>query len=97
MNTYDMAQNAELLEVARGTRLFVPVILAVLCGLRRGEIVALRWQKVDLPNAQLAVVESAEQTGEGVRYKQPKSGRTRTEALSRIVVEELRVHQLRQA
>lgn len=97
MSTYDMAQTAELLEVARGTRLLVPVILGVLCGLRRGEIVALRWRHVDLANAQLAVVESAEQTGEGVRYKQPKSGRARTVALSPIVVEELRTHRLRQA
>jgi len=43
------------------------------------------------------VVESAEQTGEGVRYKGPKSGRARTVALSPIVAEELRAHQLRQA
>jgi hypothetical protein len=53
MSTYDMAQTAELLEVARGTRLLVPVILGVLCGLRRGEIVALRWQQVDLPTPSL--------------------------------------------
>jgi integrase len=97
MITYDMTQTAELLEVARGTRLLVPVILGILCGLRRGEIVALRWRQVDLANAQLAVVASAEQTREGVRYKQPKTGRARTVALSPIVVEELRAHQLRQA
>ena len=64
---------------------------------RRGEIIAIRWQQVDLANAQLAVVESAEQTGKGVRYKRPKSGRSRTVALSRFVVDELRVHRLRQA
>ena len=86
MITYDMTQTAELLEVARGTRLLVPVILGILCGLRRGEIVALRWRQVDLANAQLAVVASAEQTREGVRYKQPKTGRARTVALSPIVV-----------
>jgi hypothetical protein len=36
MHTYDLAQTAELIEAMRGTRLFVPVLLAVLCGLRRG-------------------------------------------------------------
>jgi hypothetical protein len=86
-----------LIDVWKWTYLLVPVILGVLCGLRRGEIVALRWRQVDLANAQLAVVESAEQTGAGVRYKQPKSGRARTVALSPIVVEELRAHRLRQA
>jgi integrase len=97
MSTYDMAQTAELLEATRDTRLFVPVILGVLCGLRRGEIIALRWRHVDMLNGQLAVVESAEQTGDGVRYKQPKSGRPRTVALSAYVLDELRAHRLRQA
>ena len=77
--------------------MFVPVLLAVLCGLRRGEISALRWGRVDLDTAQLAVVESAEQTKAGVRYKQPKSGKGRTVAMSATVVEELRAHRLKQA
>jgi integrase len=97
MSTYDMAQTVKLLEAARDTRLLVPIILGVLCGLRRGEIIALRWRHVDIVNAQLAVVESAEHTGDGVRYKQPKSGRPRTVALSAYVLDELRAHQLRQA
>jgi integrase len=97
MTTYDLPQTAELLETARGTRLLVPVLLGVLCGLRRGEIAALRWRNVDLAGAQLAIVQSAEQTQQGVRYKEPKSGRARTVALSAIVIEELRLHRLRQA
>jgi|SRR5262245_12428369 len=97
MNTYDVEQTAELLEAVRGTRLFVPVMLGVLCGLRRGEIAALRWRNVDLNTARLAVVESAEQTKAGVRYKPPKSGRSRTVALAATVVAELRAHRARQA
>jgi integrase len=97
MQTYDLAQTVELIEAMRGARLFVPVLLAVLCGLRRGEIAALLWQHVDLAAGQIAVVQSAEQTKAGVRYKEPKSGRARTVALSATVVEELRAHRLRQA
>jgi integrase len=97
MTTYDLPQTAELIEAFRGTRMFIPVVLAVLCGLRRGEISALRWGRVDLDSAQLAVVESAEQTKAGVRYKQPKSGKGRTVAMSATVIEELRAHRLRQA
>jgi integrase len=97
MQTYDMAQTAELLETLRGERLFVPVILAVLCGLRRGEIAAIRWGQIDLAKAQLSVSRSAEQTRAGVRYKEPKSGRSRTVALSQTVVEELRAHRVSQA
>lgn len=99
MLAYDAAQTAELLEAFRPTRMFVPVLLAVMCGLRRGEILALRWRNVELGDNRrsIAIVESAEQTKEGVRYKEPKSGKARTVALSRSVAEELRAHRARQA
>ena len=45
----------------------------------------------------MSVVESAEQTATGVRYKSPKSGRGRTIALSATVASELRQHHLGQA
>src|SRR6516225_10009289 len=88
MNTYDLDQTADLIDATRGTRMTITVILAVLCGLRRGEIAALRWRTVNLDAAQLAVTESAERTGAGVRYKKPKSGKGRTVALSARVVNE---------
>ena len=97
MTTYDLAQAADLIEATRGTRITITVILAVLCGLRRGEIAALRWRNVNLGAAQLAVTESAEQTTAGVRYKKPKSGKGRTVALSARVVNELRNHRVQQA
>jgi integrase len=97
MATYDMAQTAELLGSIRGSRLAVPVMLGVLCGLRRGEIAALRWKNVDLRRKQLSIVQSAEQTKTGIRYKEPKSGKARTVALSTTVSEELQRHKIRQA
>ena len=68
------------------TPLLVPTLLAVLCGLRRGEICALRWRNVDLATGQISVVESLEQTKAGLRFKSPKSGKGRTVALSTTVV-----------
>jgi integrase len=97
MTTYDLAQTADLIDATRGTRITITVMLAVLCGLRRGEIAALRWRNINLDAAQLAVTESAEQTGAGVRYKKPKSGKGRTVALSARVVKELRIHRVQQA
>jgi integrase len=97
MMAYDIGQTADLLEAMRGSRMFVPTVLAVLCGLRRGEICALRWRSVDLVKGQMAVVNSAEQTKGGVRFKEPKSGKARTVSLSATVVEELRQHRVRQA
>ncbi len=97
MQTYDLDQTAELIEAMRPTRMFVSTLLAVLCGMRRGEVAALRWQNVDLVAGRLAVLESAEQVGSKIRYKTPKNGKGRTLALSASLVEELRAHRVRQA
>jgi integrase len=97
LETYDIASTAKLLEQIRHTRMFIPVMLAVLCGLRRGEILALRWRNVDLVKGTLAVTESAEQTKAGVSYKDTKSGRGRNVAMSATVLEELKAWRARQA
>jgi integrase len=96
MAIYDMHQTAALMETVRGARIMVPVMLAALCGLRRGEIAALKWRSVDLTTGTLAITESAEQTKAGVRYKETKSGRGRTVALPNVVAEVLREHRLQQ-
>jgi len=94
---WDVETISTALELSRSWRVHIPVVLAALCGLRRGEIAALRWRHVDLDRAQLSVTETAEQTKAGVRYKAPKNGKGRTVALPAIVVSELRAHRLRQA
>jgi integrase len=86
-----------LVEATRGTDLFAPVLLATMTGMRRGEILALRWRSVDLDAGRLAVVSSVEQVGIATRDKPPKSGRSRSVALPDLLVEELRRHRLRQA
>jgi integrase len=97
MTTYDMAQTAALIDAVRGTPMFIPTLLAVLCGMRRGEIAALRWRNVDLTTGHISVVASAEQMNGSVRLKETKSGRARTVAMSGTVRDELRTHRLQQA
>ena len=97
MKCWDIPTMATALEMARPWRVHMPAVLAALCGLRRGEIAALRWRHLDLDRAQLSVTESAEQTRSGVRYKAPKNDKGRTVTLPAMVVAELRAHQLRQA
>jgi len=96
MKTYDLQQTAELLEALRGNRMFIPTLLAGLCGLRRGEIAALRWRHIDFDAGHLSIEQSAEQTHAGVRYKPPKSGKARAVAMGATVAAELRTHRLAQ-
>src|SRR5215510_14689226 len=97
MLVLDTDATAALIEAAREISLFMPIMLGVRCGLRRGEVVTLRWRNVDLERGQISVVASAEQTDLGVREKEPKNGKGRTIVLSGTEIEELRGHRVRQA
>ena len=44
-----------LLEIAAGERLEIVYVLALFCGLRRGEILALRWHDIDLAKREIHV------------------------------------------
>jgi integrase len=97
MTVLDTDAIATLVEAARDSGLFILVLLAVMCGLRRGEIAALRWRSVDLDRGTLSVIASAEQTKKTVREKPPKNGKGRSVALPSLVVDELRRYRIRQA
>jgi len=97
LQTLDADGTIRLIEAARGTGLFMPILLGSLCGLRRGEITALRWRAVDLDRSQLSVIASTEQTNGGIRDKETKSGKARTVALPSLIVDELRRHRVAQA
>ena len=73
------------------------VLFFALCGLRRAEVAALRWSRIDLDTGRLAVTSSIEQTGQGTREKPPKNGKGRVVVLPALLIEELRRYRLRQA
>jgi integrase len=65
---------ASLLFVTRGTEMYLPVILALSTGARRGEVCALRWKDVDLRARQVTVCRSLEVTkAAGLQFKAPKT------------------------
>jgi integrase len=91
-------ETTTLLGVAKPTRLYGPVLLAVATGMRRGEILALRWEDVDLAAAKLVVTRTLEQTRAGLSFKQPETAKSRrVVALGPLVVEALRSHRAAQA
>ena len=90
MTTLTMEQSARLLEAIQHNRVYWPVLLALATGMRRGEILALRWRNIDLERGTVRVVESLEQTKAGLRFKAPKTEKTRAITLPAFGVEELR-------
>ena len=68
------AQLQTVLETLRGRALYPIVATALGTGLRRGELLALRWQDVDLDRAHLRVERTLEQTKRGgLLFKAPKT------------------------
>ena len=90
MATLTAGQVETLLDAIRPTPLYWPVLIALATGMRRGEILALRWRNVDLDRGVIRVVESLEQTQAGLRAKAPKNEKTRAITLPGFAIDELR-------
>jgi len=75
----------------------IPVFIAVTTGLRRGEILGLRWSDVDLEKGVLSVNQAIESTKAGLSFKPPKTLKSRRSvALLPLTVQVLREHALKQ-
>ncbi len=86
----DEEATKQLLRSLRGHPVYLPSLIAVGTGMRRGEILGLHWSEVDLPRRVLAVIRSLEQTSKGLAFKAPKTRRSRRLiALPGFVVHEL--------
>jgi integrase len=74
----DPTQVTVLLQKLAGHSLYPLTVLALASGMRRGELLALRWRDVDLDKAVLRVERSLEQTIKGgLRFKDPKTRHSR--------------------
>ena len=63
----------KLLDIAKGTEMYLPVFLLVMVGLRRGELLALRWTDIDFKNNVLKVRKNMVNGENGSIIKAPKS------------------------
>jgi integrase len=78
--------------------IYPKAIVALFTGLRRSELLALKWSYIDLDRKTLRVVEALEETAAGLRFKTPKSRVGKREiTLPDIVVAVLRDHRKRQS
>ena len=71
------------------------ILLTLSTGMRRGEILAVRWKHVDLEQGLISIVESLEQTKGKLRFKTPVKARAIT--LPPFPTEELRRPRYQQA
>lgn len=72
-DVYDVGMMNHLLDIAKGTDMYLPILLCVTLGLRRGELLALRWENVDLKNKVLKVRSNMVRGEKDYIIKAPKS------------------------
>jgi integrase len=94
----DPATIGRVLDATAGTRLHAPLVLAATTGMRRGEVLGLRWSHVDLDAGLARVVASLQLVAGELQLVEPKTDRARrTVALPPITVDLLRRHRREQA
>ncbi|MFD9634341.1 tyrosine-type recombinase/integrase [Streptomyces violascens] len=97
LRPWTLDETLDFLAAARTDPLYAAFVLAIAMGLRRGEIVGLRWSDVDLDNRVL-YVRNQTQRRRGVLYDDdPKSCRRRAVPLPALCIAPLRWHRMRQA
>ena len=91
-------QAHKLLAVAQGHRLEALLVLALTTGLRRGELLALRWHDINFEDRSLQVRRTVNRyTGHGFVETEPKTPKSRRKiTIPQFAVEMLRQHRTRQ-
>lgn len=96
VSPWSLGETLTFLEAARRDPLYAAVVLAIAMGLRRGELVDLRWSDVDLDNRVLHVRQRTRRRRGTLYDDDPRSRRRRVIPMPALCIAPLRWHRLRQ-
>ena len=96
INPLSPEQARAFLQAAQGDRFETLYVLAVQCGLRKGELLGLKWDDVDLKTGTLRVRRTLSETRSGHVFERPKNGKGRSIKLTQAASEALKGHLERQ-
>lgn len=95
--TWTPAELRTFLDGVRDDRLYAAFMLAGTTGVRRGEVLGLRWRDVDLDAGRAAVTQTLLSLRYKLMFSTPKTAKgRRSVALDRVTISSLRVHRKRQ-
>lgn len=97
MNIWNEDQMKTFLNIARSDRYFIAYFLALTTGMRKGEILALRWQDIDFDNQLLYVTQSLSRGEKGYKLSDPKTAAGKRKiTIDKETLEALRQHKHKQ-
>jgi integrase len=89
---------ATLLRAAENASLHLPILVGVTTGIRRGELLGLRWSDIDLKAGRLTINQSLGRIKGKTVFKSPKTTTSRrTITLPALTIEALKEHRAAQA
>ncbi|MFE4019726.1 tyrosine-type recombinase/integrase [Streptomyces sp. NPDC059101] len=94
---WTLDETLTFLEEARRDPLYAAFALAIAMGLRRGEVLGLRWSDVDLDDRVIRVSNQVQRIGGELYQDTTKTGKIRPVPLPLICLAALRWHRLRQS
>ena len=98
MTVLDADQARRFLNAAKGDRWECQYVLALSCGIRRGELMGLKWSDIDLDARTLRINRQLQRMrdGGGLYFTRPKNASRRTINLPETAINALGSHRMRQ-
>jgi integrase len=97
MKTWTADELAQFLDFVSDDQLYAAWVVAATAGLRRGEVLGLRWIDIDLNASRLSVQQTLVSVAYETRFSVPKTARSRRSvSLDATTVAALRAHRKRQ-
>ncbi|PAE35422.1 hypothetical protein CHI06_23520 [Bacillus sp. 7884-1] len=91
MQTWDNEQVKAFLEAAKSSPYFPIYFTAINTGMRRGEVLGVRWQDIDFDNKVIYVRQSLQEVKKvGLTFKEPKSGKSRSITVTPTFTKEMK-------
>lgn len=85
-----------LIDAVKESEMYIPILIAVFTGMRRGEILGLTWENVNLSKGYILVQQALYSTSKGIIITSPKTEKSiRKIAISQTLVQELKKHKVR--
>jgi integrase len=95
--TWSSEEIQRFFDAVAGERLSMAFVLLATTGMRRGEVLGLRWEDVDLDGRALAIVQTLTTVSNRIHIGPPKTGKSRRRvSLDTVTFDALRAHRMRQ-
>lgn len=97
IETWSLEEATRFLDYTEGKHLHIAYVLAVYTGMRRGEILGLRWKDCDLEQGKISIRQTLNRVGQQLLFQEPKTkGSKRRITVTENVITALKKHKAEQ-